>query len=213
MPIIAARPDVVPRTRRVSGHGCYLAAVRMERHHQVPPADVVGATTSVYGRAFAEPPYFEGAEHEAALVERLQRYAERPGFRLTLCRSGEGEDAPVVGMALSVHARAGDWWRDRVAAALGPKAASAWLEHCIREVVHVAVDPGGRRQGVGRLLTEDALDDAEVANVVLSCHPDAAPAQALYRSCGFQTLSDDFRTGPEQPGFLLMARPPAPRRR
>jgi hypothetical protein len=31
------------------------------------------------------------------------------------------------------------------------------------------------------------VDDNEVANVVLSCHPAASAAQALYRSCGFRT--------------------------
>lgn len=176
----------------------------VERQLAAPPPHMLEAAALVYGRAFAEAPYGEGPHQAGEFVDRVVRYADRPGFRLTLCREG----ALVIGLALSVHARAGDWWRDRVAEALGPEDAAQWLDPVVREVVHVAVDPTARRRGVGRLLTEDALDDGDVTAVVLSCHPDAQAAQRLYRACGFRTLSDDFRTAPGQLGYLLMARPP-----
>lgn len=174
----------------------------IDRYPSLPADRVLAAATGVYRRAFAEPPYGEGEEQVGEFVARVLRCADRPGFRLTLCR----RDECVVGMALSVHARAGDWWRDRVADALGPAESIRWLEPVIREVIHVATDPGARRCGVGRMLTEDTLDDRDVASVVLSCHPNAPAARALYESCGFQTLLDDFRAAPGQPGFLLMAR-------
>lgn len=176
----------------------------VERIAVAPPHHTLEAAATVYGRAFAEAPYGEGPRQAGEFVERVLRYAARPGFRLTLCRDG----LAVIGIALSVHARAGDWWRDRVAESLGPELAAQWLEPVAREVVHVAVDPAARRHGVGRLLTEDALDDTEATSVVLSCHPDAGAAQLLYRACGFQTLSEDFRTAPGQLGYLLMARAP-----
>jgi ribosomal protein S18 acetylase RimI-like enzyme len=135
----------------------------------------------------------------------VHRYASRPGFRLTVSRCDDDE---LTGLALSVRADRGDWWRDRCAEALGLDRAAEWLEPVIREVVHVAVAPDRQRQGAGRLLTEDAINEPEVASVVLSCHPGAEPAKGLYLSCGFQLLLEDFRTDPGKPGYWLMARRP-----
>lgn len=123
---------------------------------------------------------------------------------MTLCRA----DDAVVGLALSVHSFPGDWWRDRCADVLGPAVAAHWLEPPIREVVNVAVSPAHQRRGAGRVLKDDALDDTEATSVVLSCHPDAGPAQSLYLSSGFDVLAEDFRTAPGQVGYLLMARRP-----
>lgn len=162
------------------------------------------AAGAVYCGAFGQPPYTEGPDGVARFYERVARYTSRPGFRFTLCRA----DKAVVGLALSVHAFPGDWWRDRCADALGPADASRWLEPPIREVVNVAVSPAHQRQGVGRLLTDDALEDTEATSVVLSCHPDARPAQSLYLSRGFEVLAEDFRTAPGQVGYWLMARRP-----
>lgn len=47
--------------------------------------------------------------------------------------------------------------------------------------------------------------------VVLSCHPGANPAQTLSLSCGFELLTDEFHTAPDQLGYWLMSRRPTPR--
>lgn len=185
----------------------YRWPMRLERHARQPDRELLLAAGAVYTQAFDQPPYAEGRDSAEGFYDRVARYQSRAGFRLTLCRSGE----EVIGLALSVRAYPGDWWRDRCADALGPLASSQWLEPAIREVVHVAVSPPRARQGAGRLLTQDSLDDPEVTSVVLSCHPSAEPAQALYRSCGFELLTPDFRTAPSQMGYWLMARPPLTR--
>ena len=74
----------------------------------------------------------------------------------------------------------------------GPERAAAYAGRC-----------------AGRLLTMDVVDDSKVAAVALSGHPSATPAQALCRSCGFETLLAHFRTQPGQLGHMLMARRPA----
>jgi ribosomal protein S18 acetylase RimI-like enzyme len=180
-----------------------LSLPGVERHEQPPPPDVLDAAASVYERAFAQPPY-SGADTAGDFLDRVARYAERPGFRLALSRS----DGDVAAVALSVHAHPGDWWRDRCAATLGPDSAAEWLEPVIRELVHVAVAPERQRRALGRSLTEDTLDDAEAAAVVLSCHPGAEAAKRLYLSCGFEVLATDFRTAPDALGYWLMARRP-----
>lgn len=181
--------------------------MHVERHDLPPAPELLELAGDVYTRAFDRPPYTEGPDSADGFYDRAARYAARPGFRLTLCRS----EAGLVGLALSVHAYPGDWWRDRCAEALGPQRAAEWLAAPVREVVHVAVSPTSQRQGAGRLMTEDALDDPAVTSVVLSCHPEARPAQALYLSCGFHRLTEQFRTAPDQASSWLMARRPRQR--
>ncbi len=175
-----------------------------ERYELPVVPELLLAAGAVYGEAFSRPPYTEGPGGVTRFYERIARYASRPGCRLTICRA----DDAVVGLALSVHAYPGDWWRERCADALGAADAARWLEPPVREVVNVAVSPAHQRRGAGRILTDDALDDGEATSVVLSCHPDATPAQSLYLSRGFEVLSEDFRTAPGQLGYLLMARRP-----
>ena len=55
----------------------------------------------------------------------------------------------------------------------------------------VAVHPNVRRQGWGRSLVADALawlDRHAIARTVVNTQVDNAPAQSLYRSCGFELL-------------------------
>lgn len=85
-----------------------------------------------------------------------------------------------------------------------------WPAAPVREGVHVAVSPLSQRQGAGRLMPEDALDDPAVTSVVLSCHPEARPAHARYL-VRVHLLIEQFRTVPEQPGAWLTARRPRQR--
>jgi ribosomal protein S18 acetylase RimI-like enzyme len=57
----------------------------------------------------------------------------------------------------------------------------------------LAVDPPAQRAGVGRALTEHALDQiraagCSVAVVGTGGDPGHAPARALYEACGFTSL-------------------------
>jgi ribosomal protein S18 acetylase RimI-like enzyme len=178
--------------------------MKLKRVASEPSRDDIAAATAPYAAAFSRPPYDETPAQIADLSERLLRYSSRDGFRLTLAMVGDS----AVGMALSVRAQEGDWWRDRAAAALPVEVARAWMGGVIREIVHVAVAPNQQRRGVGRALIDDALDDPQVDAVVLSCRPDAEPAQQLYLNCGFERLTTDFTTAPGQMPYWLMARPP-----
>lgn len=162
----------------------------------------VAEVADVYFAAFSAPPYGESPATRADLQERVIRYSKRPGFRLTLVTSAGG----TAGMAMSVHAREGDWWRDRAAAALPAARAQDWLEGVVREVVHVAVCPEKQRCGIGTALVEDALKDPGATAVVLGCRPDALPAQQLYLRRGFQVLTEEFTTAAGQMPYWLMAR-------
>jgi len=166
-----------------------------------PPEEVLAGCVDVYAAAFGQPPYGETREQAGELRERVARYAGRDGFRLPVVF---GEDGRPAGFALGMIARAGDWWRDRVAAAIGAAAAERWLGAACLEIVHVAVWPGRQRQGTGHRLMEALTRAPRPATGVLSCHPGAPAAQRFYLSQGWQVISTGFRTSPDQLAFWVM---------
>ncbi|MFL6074851.1 MAG: GNAT family N-acetyltransferase [Mycobacteriales bacterium] len=156
-----------------------------------PPADLLDTATSVYAAAFAEPPYGEGPAEAAAFRDRVLRYAsERDGFRLVVV-----DDAGPAGVGMAVLARPGDWWRDRVAAALDPPLVERWLGDRCLEVVHLAVHPRVRGRGLGRLVHDLLIAGSPAPTAVLTCDPRAEPATRLYTARGWYPLADSVPAG------------------
>jgi ribosomal protein S18 acetylase RimI-like enzyme len=178
--------------------------IRLETHTELPGEEVTASCVEVYRDSFAEPPYGESPQQADELRSRLARYSERDGFRLVVARR---DDDRVVGFGLSAIAHPGDWWRERVAATIGPDLTRRWLGTAVTEVVHLAVVPDFRRSGLASAILSAMTTHPDGLGAVLSCHPDATAAQQLYLSRGWQTLSVDFRTQPGQLGYWLMVRP------
>lgn len=166
-----------------------------------PPAGALDAARAVYLAAFAQEPYGEGPGQADAFVERVRRYArDREGLRVALVDDGE-----PVGVGLAVLARPGDWWRDRAAEAISPDSASRWMGDLCLEVVHLAVVPGARGRGVGRLVHDVLIAGRPAPTAILACDPRATPARNLYEGRGWQLLTDRLSAG-EDRTVLLMGR-------
>lgn len=182
----------------------YDALMRVQVSGSVPATDELAEASAVYAAAFAAPPYHETADRAAEFEDRVRRYAgDRDGFRFATVR---GADGAVTALALAVLARPGDWWRDKAAAALDAADADRWLGALCLEVVHLAVAPEGQGHGTGKLVHDVLIAGSPAPTGVLSCHPEAVPAQRLYLSRGWRLLTDSFRTGDHR-GYWLMARP------
>jgi GNAT superfamily N-acetyltransferase len=165
-----------------------------------PPADVAAAA-EVYGSAFGGPPYHEPAEMTDAFVERVERYArDREGFRLV---TAVGDAGRMFGIGLAVTARPGDAWREGVARAI-PDLVERWLGDRCLEVVHIAVTASEQGQGIGRLVHDVLIAGRPAPTGLLTVHPEAAPARALYESSGWTLLTDALPT--HGPDFRLMGR-------
>lgn len=167
----------------------------------VPPGPVLDGCVAVYRAAFGQPPYEEPPGEADQLRDRVSRYTGRNGFRLPVATGSGGQPA---GFALGVTAHPGDWWRDKVAAAIGGEATQRWLGRSCLEIVHVAVVPGEQRRGIGQRLMAALLAPPRPATGVLSCHPGATAAQNFYLAQGWQVITAGFRLQPGQPGYWLM---------
>jgi ribosomal protein S18 acetylase RimI-like enzyme len=173
----------------------------LEIFKAAPPEAVLAGCVQVYVGAFGQAPYGETREQGEELRERVDRYAGRDGFRLPVVF---GDDGRPAGFALGMIAHAGDWWRDQVAAAIGAAATERWVGTACLEIVHVAVMPGRQRQGTGRRLMSALTGPPQPATGLLSCHPEAVAAQRFYLSQGWQVISTEFRTRPDQLAFWVM---------
>lgn len=168
---------------------------------QTPGRELLAEAGRVYAAAF-EAPTADGRDDPAATLaeieqfcERVAHYAEdRDGFRLATVRDDDGR---VAAIGLAVLARPGDWWRDRVAEALGSEGEARFLGALCLEVVHIAVHPKRQRNGFGGRVHDVLTAGAPAPTAVLTCHDRALPARGLYAgrgwvSVGFMPTEDEY---------------------
>ena len=148
----------------------------------------------LYAAVFTEPPYGEDrVESIESFESRACRYAtEKPEFRLLTAV----EDSRVIGLVLGTGIAAGDWWWDRLDAALPRASREDWLDAECFSVAELSVAGSHRRLGVAAALMGAVLKDLPYSTALLGCHPDALPAQRLYRALGWSVIDPAARITP-----------------
>jgi len=137
----------------------------------------------------------------ARIDEILPRHVTRDGFRFL----GAFADDRVVGFVYGYRGAGGQWWHDRVAAALGPDGTERWLPPGHFEFTELHVRPEYRRRGIGGSLHDALLEGLEAPTTVLSTQTDNEPAIALYLGRGWQVIVPYLDFGSGRP-FLIMGR-------
>ncbi|GAA0472637.1 GNAT family N-acetyltransferase [Streptomyces stramineus] len=143
-----------------------------------------------YEEVYVEPPYCEGPREIAEFIERFQRQAQRPGFRLALACEG----AEVIGFTFGYLLPADTGWWDGLLEPLP--------EDCTREtgdrtfvIIELAVRKPWRRRGIATALHAELLAGpvAERVTLTMRPEPEALPAQSAYAAWGYR------RVGRSQP--------------
>lgn len=149
----------------------------------------------IYGAAMGYPPSVVDARygHAAAHTARL-------GFQAV----GAFDPAGIlIGFGYGYTTRAGQWWYDQVAAALGRTMSEQWLGNAF-ELCEFHVRPDQQGMGVGRILLRTLLAEVAQAHVVLSTPDGDTRAFRLYRSEGFRDLlSGHYFPGDTRPFAIL----------
>lgn len=140
---------------------------------------------SVYGAAFAPPPYSDPGRGVEVRQRILEVHSARPGFRGFVAT---GEKGNVVGMIYGYHGLPGQWWHDAVVRAVDRDTASRWFGDSY-ELVEVAVHPSAQGQGIGATLIQALLEGRGEATSVLSTRTDSM-AHHLYRRIGFEVINE-----------------------
>lgn len=144
----------------------------------------------VFHSAYSAPGYDEEADVEEFATEKLPTHAARDDFKLVAARSGER----FVGFAYGFTGQRGQWWPDRVAAAIGPELADEWIGGHF-EVVHLAVAVDAQRQGLGQALMAELMTGLSNRKALLTTWADDRPAPRLYRRLGWKMLVADLGWG------------------
>jgi len=157
-------------------------------------ATYVNRAADVYGRAMGRTPDFVGQRRDI-----MAGHLDRDGYAAAIALSG----ADLLGFGYGYQGRAGDWWHDIVAAAVGREQTSRWLSDAF-ELAELHVEPAHQGAGVGRRLLDTLLDATPCRTVVLSTHDQETVARQLYRSVGFVDLLRDFRFPGSQEVYAVL---------
>jgi ribosomal protein S18 acetylase RimI-like enzyme len=137
----------------------------------------------------------------ARIDEILPRHVTRDGFRFL----GAFADRRLLGFVYGYLGGPGQWWHDRVAAALGAEGTERWLGPGHFEFTELHVRGECRRRGIGGSLHDALFDRIDVPTAVLSTQTDNEPAIALYLGRAWQVIVPYLDFGSGRP-FLIMGR-------
>jgi len=142
-----------------------------------------------------------GALSDEWARDRLPAHLRRKDFVFLIARVG----GAAVGFAYGYTGEAGQWWTDRVAAALTPAQRERWLDPPHFEIVELHVLPSAQRRGVGSALLAQLLSRQPHDRAVLSTQRSSRKARGFYAKNGWQELAEiDF--GPGYPPYVALGK-------
>jgi ribosomal protein S18 acetylase RimI-like enzyme len=135
--------------------------------------------------------------------DRVPRHAGRDGFRF-LGAFGAGNR--LVGFVYGYIGAPGQWWYDRVAAALNPAARVEWLEPSHFELTELAVDPAYQGSGIGSRLHDAVLEGLPHERALLSALADNGRVIRFYEHRAWRVLLPELRFEQGRPLFAILGK-------
>jgi len=163
--------------------------------------DLVGEVVDVWASAHGLPA--ASATRREFGGERLPRHVARAGFRFV---GAFASDRRLVGFVYGYTGAPGQWWYDKVAAALDADAAAEWLDPPHFEFTELAVAPAYQRRGVGTRLHDEVLDGLPHERALLSALADNTRVIAFYEHRGWRVILPELRFEPGRPLFAILGR-------
>ena len=142
------------------------------------------------------------AQAIAARDAIMRRHFGRRGYRGFIALDADR----LVGFTYGYTGDPGQYWYDKVWAAMTPAQRSQWLEPEHFEFVELAVHPAWQGQGIGGRLHDRLLEDRPEAIALLTVRADNEPALSLYRKRGWQVVLEGFRFTPNGEPYLVMGK-------
>ncbi len=158
------------------------------------PAGDVKPIIAAWKDAFSDPPHSYRSTSD--LADQLAWHGTFPGF-IGLAARDEATGT-VLGMTYGFSNHPGQWWRDRVAEALGPQQTRELLDDsfCLMEL---GVIRAARRRGIAQALVAELLARQPHPRALLSMQSDNLTGLAFYRATGWRTILEKMSFGV---GFL-----------
>jgi len=135
--------------------------------------------------------------------DRVPRHATRDGF---VFLGAFGPAGRLAGFVYGYTGAAGQWWYDRVAAALDPARRAEWLERPHFELTELAVDPAYQDGGIGTRLHDAVLERLPHERALLSALADNGRVIRFYEHRGWRVLLPELRFEPGRPLFTILGK-------
>jgi ribosomal protein S18 acetylase RimI-like enzyme len=135
--------------------------------------------------------------------DRLPRHAGREGFRFF---GAFGPRARLLAFVYGYTGAPGQWWYDKVAAALDATARAAWVEQPHFELTELAVEPAYQGRGIGSALHDVVLDGLPHGRALLSALADNEPVLRFYRKRGWEVLLPQLGFEQGRPLFAILGK-------
>ena len=179
-----------------------------QEEHQMPyliapftPYDDLAPIVMAWTSAFAAPPNGPRSQHE--LHNQLMRHMTFPRFvGLTARDAGSGR---VLGLVYGYSNEIDQWWRDRVADALGRQATAQILSNsfCLTEL---GVIPAARRRGIAEALVNGIEQRQQHPTLLLSTRADNSEGLRFYHATGWQIVLPSMSFGWGFPPYAILER-------
>jgi ribosomal protein S18 acetylase RimI-like enzyme len=136
--------------------------------------------------------------------ERLPRHSRREGF---VMEGAFDERDQLQGFVYGYPGAPGQWWHDRVAAALAEEVRREWLDPPHFELAELAVDPQHQGRGIGSRLHDAVLERQPHDRAVLSALAGNSRVIRFYEDRGWHVILPELRFEPDRPSFAILAKP------
>lgn len=132
----------------------------------------------------------------------LTAHLERRGLRAV---AAVEEGGLLIGVAYGYLGSPGQWWHDRVRAAVTDDQSARWLEDSF-EVCELHVRPGHQGLGWGRRLLDDLLAGPPALTATLTTPDSETRARAFYRAGGWVDLVRNLVFPGDPRAFAVLAK-------
>jgi ribosomal protein S18 acetylase RimI-like enzyme len=134
----------------------------------------------------------------------LPRHSGRDGFRFVAVVAPDGA---LAGFAYGYSGAAGQWWHDRVAAAMDDETRARWLDPPHFEFCEIAVLPELQGQGLGGRLHDALLAGRPEPRALLSTERNGNDdVLGFYDRRGWRVVLPEIRFGAEYPPYCVLGR-------
>jgi len=163
--------------------------------------ELVGEAVDVWASAHGLPA--ASATRREFGGERLPRHAARADFRFV---GAFASDRRLVGFVYGYTGAPGQWWYDKVAAALDAETAAEWLDPPHFEFTELAVAPSYQSRGVGTRLHDEVLSDLPHERALLSALAENTRVVAYYEHRGWRVILPALRFEAGRPLFAILGK-------
>ena len=165
--------------------------IAIESHSADAASDLASTVNELYRSVFLLPPFNATEAVVDRQRENFPKFAERPGFRLTLARCEETYVGFGYGCLLPADSK---WWSGVVE----PLDADFTREtgHRTFAIIDYGVVPEYRHRGIGGSIHSGLLKGSGAERATLSVRPSAEETQTVYRHWGWRRVGHEIMDPP-----------------